>query len=126
VLQNTETSLEHHHRFIRRVALAKSVWGLRNADGWAVADSTEFENVDVMPFWSDEAYARRAARDGWSSYVPTRIPVAEFIDNWLQGMHAEHVLVGTNWDANNCGLEVEPAKLASELLNALDALAANP
>jgi hypothetical protein len=37
---------------------------------------------------------------------------------WLKGMHEDGVLVGTNWDANNCGLEVEPPELAAELLEA--------
>ena len=69
-----------------------------------------------MPFWSDKAYATRAAKEDWSSYRPTEIPLAEFIDNWLRGMSADGVLVGTNWEANLTGMEVEPAVLAQELL----------
>ena len=36
-------------------------------------------------------------------------------------MHEDGTLVGTNWDANNCGLEVEALELAKELLDRLEA-----
>ena len=38
------------------------------------------------------------------------------IDTWLAGMSEDGVLVGTNWDAELEGLEVEPSDLAEELL----------
>ena len=69
-----------------------------------------------MPFWSDRAYAERAAVDTWRHYEPTAIPIAEFIDGWLRGMSEDGVLVGTDWDANNAGREIEAATLAQELL----------
>jgi hypothetical protein len=73
-----------------------------------------------MPFWSDRAYARRAARAEWAAYEPTRIELSEFIDGWLKGMHEDGVLVGTNWDANNRGLEVPAVDLAQALVTLLD------
>jgi hypothetical protein len=106
----------NHQRFVERVVDQGLVWGLKSADGWAVAPSNDDESRDVMPFWSDKAYASRAAKEDWSSYHPTEIPLAEFIDHWLRGMSADGVLVGTNWDANLTGMEVEPAVLAQELL----------
>ena len=68
-----------------------------------------------MPFWSDRAYAQRAARDEWGHYAPASLSLAQFLETWLVGMSADRILVGTNWDFNFCGLEVEPADLAQRL-----------
>jgi len=115
MLQNRATSEENHERFIRRVLQTQEVWGLRSSQGWAVCKSQEFEGRDVMPFWSDRAYAQRAAKEEWSSYEPTRIALPQFLNAWLQGLTRDNTLVGTNWDAHNCGLEVDPIELARRL-----------
>jgi hypothetical protein len=78
-----------------------------------------------MPFWSDRAYAARAAREEWGAYTPTAIPLAAFIDTWLAGMQKDGVLVGPNWDANGCGLELLPDALAEDLRVALAQLPAH-
>ena len=117
-LQLSEIALENHRRFVERVAASGIVWGLKNAAGWAVCDSNGEQGGDVMPFWSDRAYAVRAAVDDWSDYEPTEIPIAVFIDRWLQGMTEDEVLVGTNWDTSNRGFEIAAAELAEELVHA--------
>jgi hypothetical protein len=119
MLQDRVTSEQNHRRFIARVVASGEVWGLKSSAGWAVCDSNE-NDASVMPFWSDRAYARRAAKDGWSEYVPMMIPLDRFIDAWLAGMAKDGVLVGTNWDANNCGLEVSALELAKELVATLE------
>ena len=117
MLQDAATSIENHQRFIRRVVESGEVWGLRSAEGWVVSSSThdEGEDASVMPFWSDRAYAKRAAQGEWAHYEPTPIPLDKFLNVWLKGMHADGTLVGTNWDARNCGLEVAALELAKEL-----------
>jgi hypothetical protein len=121
MLQDRATSIEGHERFIRRVVEAGEVWGLKSRDGWAVCPSNQFEDARVMPFWSDRAYARRAAKEEWADYEPTSLGLEEFLEGWLREMHEDGTLVGTNWDANNCGLEVEALDLAKELLERLEA-----
>ena len=118
VLQDAEASIENHQRFVRRVVQGDTVWGLKSDAGWAVCDSAEYDEMEVMPFWSDRAYAQRAAQDEWADYVPTPIPLDTFIDRWLKGMHRDGVLVGPNWDAHNCGRELDALDLASELVDA--------
>ena len=119
MIQDKSQSEANHRRFVERTVESGVVWGLKSPDGWAVAPSNEQEDRDAMPFWSDRAYAARAAKEEWSDYVPTEIPISEFIDNWLRGMSANGVLVGTNWDAHLTGTEIEPGKLAFELLKEL-------
>ena len=109
------SSQERHDRFVRRVAKAREVWGLKCADGWACSVSTTEagQGRNVMPFWSDRAYAGQCSVKDWSRYEPTSIPLDMFLNRWLTGMAADGLLVGTNWSAHLCGHEIEPAELRS-------------
>jgi hypothetical protein len=42
-----------------------------------------------MPFWSDRAYAKQCAKDGWSVYEPTEIPLDLSLEHWLQCLQSE-------------------------------------
>jgi hypothetical protein len=126
-LQNRADTLANHRRFIERVIASGEVWGLESSNGWAVCDSVaddegaEAEPVQgAVPLWSDRAHAQRAAQGEWEHFVPSAIPLDEFIDHWLKGMHEDDVLVGTDWDAPGCGVEIEALELAQELVSALD------
>jgi len=118
-LDLTINSKRRYEKFIERVTESKIVWGLASEDGWVVCESNEYEDTDVMPFWSDEAYARQCAINEWSHNKPTSIPLDVFISNWLYGMNEEGLLVGVNWNAKLIGSEVEPFDLLKELENAI-------
>ncbi len=61
-----------------------------------------------MPFWSDRAYARQCAGQDWSKYEPTVIPLEAFLERRLPGIAADGLLVGTHWNVQLCGYEIEP------------------
>jgi hypothetical protein len=112
----TTEAQENHDRFVRDVRASGVVWGLKSDRGWAVCESEEYEDTEVYPFWSDEAEARVHCTDDWADYAPASLDRDLFIDTWLAGMSEDGVMVGTNWDADLSGLEVEPYDLAQELL----------
>jgi hypothetical protein len=115
MIQDRAASEENYERFIQRVRESREVFGLQSPDGgWAVCPSHE-EGVSVLIFWSDRAYAARHQKNEWKDYVPSAIALDEFIDGWLKGMHQDGVLVGPNWDANLCGLEIEAMDVARRL-----------
>ncbi len=116
----TTQAEENHERFVREVRESGLVWGLKSDHGWAVCESNEFEDTDVYPFWSGEADARLHCADDWAQFVPDSLPLDVFIDTWLAGMSEDGVLVGTNWDEELSGLELEPDDLAQELLGDAD------
>ena len=105
--------------FVQQVRETGKVWGLLSKHGWAYCASDEYEDTDVLLFWSDRARAQWHAKAEWTGHKPTPIPLQTFIDQWLRGMHEDGALVGLNWDGDLCGLEVEPRELA-ELLVAED------
>jgi len=113
--QDTDNSESNYERFIARVLESGEVWGLHGDDGWAYCESSDYEDTDVLVFWSDRADAQQHVQGEWKKHKPTAIPLEEFIDNWLQGMHDDRALVGPNWDADFCGLEIEPLEIADKL-----------
>lgn len=115
MLNLTDDAEASHAGFIRRVKKTGLVWGLKTSNGWAVCESSEYEDRVVYPFWSDEAYARPHCTGDWSHFTPASIELDAFIERWLPGMGEDDVLVGTDWDADLSGLEWEPADLAEQL-----------
>lgn len=68
---------ENYDRFIERVLSGGQVWAVKCDDGLLTCLAENGEQP-VIPFWSDAAYARRAAKDVsilWS--VPTRQTLKE-------------------------------------------------
>jgi hypothetical protein len=119
MLQDISTIENKYHLFIERAAASKLIWGLKSKQGWANSNSTENEEITVIPFWSDRAYAKACARDDWKGYSATEIPLAEFLESWCIGMAENETLVGTNWDANMFGKENDALDIALDILNRL-------
>ncbi len=113
--QDRATSDSNYERFIATARETGEVWGLNDGEGWAYSESNEFEDTDVLLFWSTQAEAKTHAQGEWNTHQPMAIPLDEFIDGWLLGMHQDGALVGPNWDAGLNGLEVEPEEVADHL-----------
>src|SRR5207247_10751817 len=106
-------------RFVQRVVASREVWGLKSAEGWACTASTAggSEDRSVMPFWSDRAYAKQCAKEDWSDYEPTPIPLDLFLQRWLPGMESDDCILGRNWNAHLCAYELGPLCSRHELEN---------
>ena len=98
--------------FISETKENEMVWGLKNEDGWLACDSTEFENSEVMPFWSSEADAKTHNVEEWADFEVLHIPLDIFVEDWLITLSEDGVLIGANWNDNLEGKEVEPSDLA--------------
>lgn len=122
MLQDTATTESKYKLFIEKTAASKLVWALKSKNGWANSHSNDSEDVDVIPFWSDRAYAKACARDDWKGYLPVEIPLAEFLENWCTEMADNEVLAGINWDANMFGKESTALALAVDILEQLNSI----
>ena len=111
-LSNSDT--ENFDRFIVEAIENGCVWSLQGPEGWALVGSEQHEGTDVMPFWSQEEFARVHCVEDWKDYEPVEIELEEFLEDWLTGMHEDVILVGINWDAELEGVEVEPLDLLEE------------
>lgn len=113
----TSDSQKNLELFVADTKKNQLVWGLRNEDGWLSCDSTEFENSEVMPFWSAKEDAQVHSIEEWAGFQATEIPLDIFVEDWLLTLSEDGVLVGSNWDAQLQGKEIEPAELAKMYLN---------
>ena len=109
-----QTNLE---LFVSETKANSLVWGLRNEEGWLSCDSTEFENSEVMPFWSSKEDAQAHNVEEWSDFEVLEIPLDIFVEDWLLTLAEDGVLVGTNWNAQLEGKELEPSELAKMYLD---------
>lgn len=105
----------NYQRFIEDILESGQVWGLQSEEGWVVVDSTEFEESEVMPFWSDESYAKNHCVGEWAEFKPVAMDLDEFVEDWLAGMAEDGILVGPNWNDDLEGVEVEPEEIAEML-----------
>lgn len=119
MFQDTSTIEFKHQMFVDRVVENLIVWALKSDEGYATSESNEYEDVEVIPFWSDRAYADALAKDEWESFQPHAMPLSEFLEDWAVGMSNDGLIVGTNWDQNLFGKEIEPLDLALEITSKL-------
>jgi hypothetical protein len=110
----SDDSSENLDRFIVEAIENSCVWGLQGPEGWALCASEKYDNSDVMPLWSSEAFARVHCVDDWQAYAPVAIEMEEFLEDWLPGMHEDVLLVGVNWNIELEGEEMEPLDLLEE------------
>ena len=102
-------------RFCTRAAAAGEVWVLTEDEDCAVVESNDYEESEVMPFWSDRAEAERAATGDWARYTPNRIALDEFLASYLPALDEDGYLVGPDWTEELEGDEVEPEELFRRL-----------
>ncbi len=98
--------------FILETQTTHQVWGLKNDEGWLSCDSVEFEESEVMPFWSSRDEATKHNVDEWADFIVTEIPLDVFTQEWLVTLDEDGVLIGLNWNENLDGKEMEPKDVA--------------
>lgn len=103
-----------YQQFIQDTIASGCLWGLQGPEGWALCGSEKYDDTEVMPFWSQPELAQLHCNDEWKDYEVVPIALAEFLDDWLPGMHTDVFLVGLNWDESMEGEEVEPLDLLAD------------
>ena len=116
------TNIEQRYQdFIKHVVDTEEVWGLTQEDTWATSTSAEYEDTEVILFWSKKDGATACAEDEWSSYAAEAISLVEFLENWCVGMYGDELLVGADWGKDLSGKEAEPLVLALDIVAQLKA-----
>jgi len=124
MLQDSITIKNRHLNFIKKVSESEIVYGLKSKNGFATSSSTQFEDengnsIGMICFWAEKVRAKSCAKDEWRKYNVTEIPLYEFMENWCVGMANDRLLIGTQFDQNLFGHEIEPLDLILELASEL-------
>lgn len=101
----------HADAFYREVAKTKSVWTIRDTDGFPT--STNASGETAMPFWSTESRARAVidSVDAYAGFSPHRLDLEEFRSGWLPGLDRDGLFVGLNWSGERAvGFDVKPGE----------------
>ena len=99
--------------FVAETKETHTVWGLCNEEGdWLSVASSEFEDSEVMPFWSNEQDAKIHCVEEWAEFSAVMIPLDVFAEDWMVTLAEDGVLVGMNWNEQLEGSEHEPADVA--------------
>lgn len=127
MLQDTALLEKRHNNFIKTVCASEIVYALKNRKGFATSSSIHYDDADGNPigiicFWANKARAKSCIKDGWKSYKTHEISLSDFIENWCIGMENDELIVGTEFDQNMFGYEVEPLELILELIHELKIL----
>lgn len=75
---------ERYEYFIKWVADAEQLWGLRSDQGWVVA--SDEAGREIFPVWSDSIYAEACREEPWGDSLPTAISLEEWRTKWLPGL----------------------------------------
>ncbi|WP_341502440.1 DUF2750 domain-containing protein [Gallaecimonas sp. GXIMD4217] len=110
------SSNAQYKAFLDAIHQGQQVWGLQSEEGWLVCASSDFENTEVMPFWSSKEGAERHCNEEWTAYEASAVPLAEFAGAWLAELDEEGILIGTDWDADLEGPEIEPSTVVRDLM----------
>ncbi|MBX4262265.1 DUF2750 domain-containing protein [Clostridium estertheticum] len=92
---------KRYEYFVKKVADSENVLGLYN-EGWA---TTEDNNGSVLiPFWPKMEFAKVCAINEWNGYVPKKIDLHEFIEEWLPGMKKDGIKPSIFWNNYDSGV----------------------
>ena len=82
-------------------------------------EDEEGEPVGIICFWSEKALANSCIDEEWKNYQISEVKISDFLENWCVGMSNDELIVGTNFDRNLFGYEIEPLDLILEVTTEL-------
>ncbi len=118
---DSESVDANFQNFVSAVAEREAVYYLSHPDGVANSVSNDDENVVVLMFWSDKAYASESNRGFDDEYEVAEMDLFEFMYQWLPGMSGDGVLAGPEWTADLIGIEINPFELRELIDGAMSA-----
>ena len=117
MLLDSATVESNFQRFIERTIEKESVFYLSNSDGVANSVSNDDEELVILMFWSDRAYATRAKGAFEEDFEEVQMDLFEFLYRWLPGMSGDGVLAGPNWNGDLVGKEIDAFDLRELIEN---------
>ena len=119
--QDAVASTKTYQEFITRIVQTDAVWGLTKDETWATSSSAEFDDTEVILFWSEQKGAEACAEDEWETYMAESITLVEFLENWCVGMYGDGLLLGADWAADLNGKERDPLVVSLDVITELKA-----
>jgi hypothetical protein len=98
---------------LKVIAQFQELWGLWDDHGWAlVGDELDRES---LPVWPASTYAEAFALGHWDTRDPRRIPLSEWMNNWIHGMESDRFFVNVFPTASGEGFIVPPERFKQDI-----------
>jgi len=123
-MQQDPLAKKRHLEFVKTIVKKGKVYSIENEEGIASADAMLFETEEGQPkgmifFWSEKRLAQAQCTAEWSTYEPKEIKLSDFLENVCIGLYTDKHIIGTNFDSELIGYEIEPLELILECLTKL-------
>ena len=109
-------SAAHASAFYREVVQHLEVWTVRDDRGFPAPLSAEGHRT--MPFWSLLGRTEKVVTSvpDYRDFEVISLPLGQWMDAWLPGLHRDGMLVGLNWSGSRAtGFEVPPLTVMDAL-----------
>jgi hypothetical protein len=105
--------------FLAEVKPTQLLWALQDkeSEDWVVLDSINYEETEMMPLWSSEELAAQHCTEAWADYVATAIPLADWLEFWIEDLVADGVVIGINWNGQEDDLEIDLPEFTQRLVD---------
>jgi len=102
-------------QFFQLLADWEEAWGLRDADGWVVAEAT-----DALPLWPHADLATTCAQGSWEGAAPEPIPLDDLLEDLLPLLEEDGLKVAVFPSPHDPGLLLAPAEVQERIEQELE------
>nr|WP_010132589.1 DUF2750 domain-containing protein [Microbulbifer agarilyticus] len=111
---------ERFEYFLATVGEEREIWILINSDEhFLKLHGEEDGGFEYLPIWPSSDFAAHYAEDS-DELTPKSIPLPQFLNRWLPGLHKDGIEVGVFPGADNSVWISEPKDLEQDLRDELD------
>ena len=82
-----------YEAFVRNITGSKSLWALRNSEGWA---NWADDDGSVFPVWDAFESALECSKETFPGYQPEQLGLDSFLDDILPALRERKIFVGVN------------------------------
>ena len=101
--------------FFQLVADWEEAWGLRDAEGWIVAQET-----DALPLWPHAAFAEACARGPWEGAAPEPVALDDLLEDLLPLLQEDGLRIALFPSSEDPGLLLAPGEVRERLERELE------
>jgi hypothetical protein len=98
---------------VKRSASHGELWGLRDDDGWVMAEDDDAKTH--FPVWPHPRFAEACATGPWEESSPGPVAIDDWVEAWLPNLTEEGFRIAVFQTPNEQGVSVSPERPKRDL-----------
>lgn len=105
--------------FLAEIKPTQQLWALQDkkSEDWVVLDSLNYDETEVMPLWSNQQLAAKHCTEEWANYIAVAIPLADWLEFWVEDLVKDDIIIGVNWQNEDDDLEIDLPEFTQALVD---------